>query len=259
MSRAVTTSWPAALFIVRHGESAGNVARDAAELSGAEIIDIPLRDVDVELSDLGRQQARALGSWLERQPAQERPTVVLSSPYTRAQQTAKEALRSAGVEDDAVERLHDERLREREFGILDRLTRNGIRARQPEQAAIRAFLGKFYHRPPGGESWADVGLRVRNVVDMVCREFPDERVLLVTHEVVVLMFRYVLQALTEAEVLALSHEDPIAHCSVTTFRYDPEVGRRGGMRLESANVVEPLVEEGTPVTTHDDASAAASR
>ena len=46
---------------------------------------------------------------------------------------------------------------------------------------------------------------------------------------------------------------------MTTFRYDPDVGRRGGMRLESANVVEPLVEEGAPVTTHDDASAAASR
>ena len=172
---------------------------------------------------------------------------MLSSPYTRAQQTAMEALRSAGVEDDAVARLHDERLREREFGSSTASRATGS-APATGTGRIRAFLGKIYHRPPGGESWADVGLRVRNVVDMVCREFPDERVLLVTHEVVVLIFRYVLQALTEAQVLALSYDDPIAHCSVTTFRYDPDVGRRGGMRLESANVVEPLVEEGAPVT-----------
>ena len=68
---------------------------------------------------------------------------------------------AAGV--DAPVRL-DERLREREFGVLDRLTKVGIEERFPEQAAARAFLGKFFHRPPGGESWADVAARVRAVL-----------------------------------------------------------------------------------------------
>jgi probable phosphoglycerate mutase len=47
----------------------------------------------------------------------------------------------------------DERLREKEFGILDRLTRAGIEEQFPDQAEFRRLLGKFYHRPPGGESW----------------------------------------------------------------------------------------------------------
>ena len=56
----------------------------------------------------------------------------------------------------------DERLREKEFGILDGLTTLGIRNGFPEQADFRKILGKFYHRPPGGESWCDVILRLRS-------------------------------------------------------------------------------------------------
>jgi broad specificity phosphatase PhoE len=254
----MAAAWPEALFLVRHGESAGNVARDEAEEQGLEMIEIGLRDVDVPLSDLGCRQAQALGHWLARQPEDERPTTIISSPYERAKQTAGEMLAASRLDPEDVESLLDERLREREFGVLDRLTKSGIEARQGHQAELRAFLGKFYHRPPGGESWADVGLRVRSVLDMVCRDFAGERVLISTHQVVVLMFRYVLEAMTEADVLTISRHEPVAHCSVTSFTFDPHGSRRGGMLLESYNVVEPLVEEGEPVTTHEDAPAAAS-
>ena len=249
-------SWPEALLLVRHGESAGNVARDEAEARGDEMIDIGLRDVDVPLSDLGRDQACALGRWLSRQAEHERPTMVLSSPYVRARQTASGALAAAEWHHDDVEVLLDERLREREFGVLDRLTKAGIKAREPHQAELRAFLGKFYHRPPGGESWADVGLRVRAVLETLCRDFAGERVLISTHQVVVLMFRYVLEAMTERDVLGISRDEPVAHCSVTTYVFDRGAGRRGGMALKEYNVVEPLVEEREPVTTDDDAPAA---
>ena len=90
----------------------------------------------------------------------------------------------AEADDNAREH---ERLREREFGILDRLTRAGIEAKHPEQAAARAFLGKFYHRPPGGESWADVALRLRSLLDTIGRQYAGERLLVVTHQVVILV------------------------------------------------------------------------
>src|SRR5947208_14476852 len=56
-----TQQWPDRLWIVRHGESAGNIARDAAYASGQAVIDIAERDVDVPLSALGQHQSRALG------------------------------------------------------------------------------------------------------------------------------------------------------------------------------------------------------
>ena len=51
--------WPATLWIVRHGESAGNVARDLAEAGQLARIDIAERDVDVPLSARGEEQALA--------------------------------------------------------------------------------------------------------------------------------------------------------------------------------------------------------
>src|SRR3954465_4797425 len=88
--------WPARLWIVRHGESSGNVARDAAHAAGLADIAIDIRDVDVPLSELGEQQAEALGRWFAKLPIEDRPSVVLSSPYLRAQQTSEIILRIAG-------------------------------------------------------------------------------------------------------------------------------------------------------------------
>src|SRR3954447_11174990 len=86
---AVRQRWPAKLWIVRHGQSAGNVARDAADAAGLPTIDLELRDVDVPLSALGLRQAAALGRWFAALPEAERPEIVLASPYVRARQTAK--------------------------------------------------------------------------------------------------------------------------------------------------------------------------
>ena len=58
-----TQIWPDLLYLVRHGESAGNVAREAALKAGEAMIDIDIRDVDVPLSELGQRQAIALGRW----------------------------------------------------------------------------------------------------------------------------------------------------------------------------------------------------
>ena len=49
--------WPQILWVIRHGQSAGNVARDAAEVAGLHVIDIAERDIDTPLSELGERQA----------------------------------------------------------------------------------------------------------------------------------------------------------------------------------------------------------
>ena len=84
--------WPQQIWIVRHGQSAGNVARDAAEAEKQLLIAIAERDVDVPLSELGTRQAQALGDWFATLPPEQQPTIVLYSPYVRAQQTAQAVL-----------------------------------------------------------------------------------------------------------------------------------------------------------------------
>jgi 2,3-bisphosphoglycerate-dependent phosphoglycerate mutase len=246
-----TPLWPAELVLVRHAESAGNVARDKAEAEGLPFIDIAERDMDVPLSRRGEEQARALGVFLRDHQFQ--PDAVLSSPYRRAEDTAAIAFASAGFE---VPVVLDERLRERDFGMLDRLTHRGIEERMPEQAEARRRLGKFFYRPPGGESWCDVALRTRSLLDSLSREYPDGRVMVFAHEVVILIFRYVLLRVHEADLLRLSHDEPLANCSLTVFRREHDSDE--GMTLLRWGSVDALATTDAPVT-HEPDRAVASR
>jgi broad specificity phosphatase PhoE len=249
--------WPERLWIVRHGESAGNVARDAAHAAGLGRIDLAERDVDVTLSPRGEEQADALGRWFARRPEGERPEVVLSSPYERAKRTALRVEAAGGLAREAVIQCVDERLREREFGILDRLTTLGIRELHPEQAEMRRALGKFYHRPPGGESWCDVILRLRSALDTISLHHAGQRVMIVAHQVVVLCFRYLLEGMSEKEILAIDGKGDVANCAITEYAFDPEGPPGAGMSLVRYNFVAPLEESGAPVTRAPDRPVAA--
>ena len=248
--------WPARLWIVRHGQSAGNVARDAALAAGHGVIDIAIRDVDVPLSELGHRQAQALGHWFAQLPETEKPEVVLASPYIRARQTAQAVCEAGGVAGDARPPIVDERLREREFGIFDRLTGAGIRDKYPEHAEHRALLGKFYHRAPGGESWADVIQRLRGALDTVSLHHADRRVLIVCHQVVVLCLRYILEELDEARILAIDKEGEVVNCGVTEYEFEPDDAKDCVPRLLRYNFAAPLIEEHAPVTSEPDAMVA---
>lgn len=198
------------LLLVRHGESTANVARERAESSGAEVIEVEARDPDVPLSQLGRRQAAALGGYLAT-----RPDLLFDalwcSPYARAAQTAAEVVAAAG----RTTRIRlDERLRDKELGVLDTLTTLGVRNRFPGEDARRRFLGKFYYRAPGGESWADVALRVRSVLDDIAR-WHTGRILVVTHDCVVMLVRYVCEQLDERTLLDLARANPIGNTALT--------------------------------------------
>lgn len=252
-----TQIWPDLLYLVRHGESAGNVARDAAIESGEPMINIDIRDVDVPLSELGQRQAIAVGRWFGALPLEERPNIVLTSPYLRARHTAGLIVQTAGMPADSYSLIVDERFREKEFGVLDRLTAVGVREQYPDQAEYRRLLGKFYHRPPGGESWCDVILRLRSATEMISREYCAQRVLIVCHAVIVLCMRYLIEHMTETELLAVDKMSDIANCSVTLYEHDETLGPRGNLRLELFNFVAPLEEAGAPVTSEPDASVGA--
>lgn len=229
------------LIIIRHGESAGNAAAAAANAAGAEIITIDRRDADVPLSPVGAEQARALGTALRPLVSADARTRIWSSPYRRARETAELALGDG----HAGEVLVDERLRDRELGILDLLTTLGVQNRFPQEAERRRWLGKFYHRPPGGESWADVALRLRSFLTDLLAD-PADRTVLVAHDAVVLLIRYVCERLTEQEVLDIQASDPVRNASITRLTFE----RPDGWMLVDYNDVRHLQEQGVAVTEH---------
>jgi broad specificity phosphatase PhoE len=270
---------PAALWFVRHGESAANVARNAAYAAAVEEVDVAERDQDVPLSPLGERQADALGRWFAAQPDGERPTVVLASPYERAHRTAARVVAAgalAGGDPDPARVALDERWREKELGLFFRVTHHGVSRRYPEQWALRQEQDVFYYRPPNGESGADVALRVRAALGDLARDYAGERVLVVCHQVTILCARYVLERMTEAQVLAAWRAYDLANCSVTEYRPAADDGagdgagdgaRPGAPRLALARLnhtvpVEaggPAADDGAPATAEPSAASTPER
>jgi broad specificity phosphatase PhoE len=237
------------LLLIRHGESEGNVAAATASRERLDVVPVTARDADVPLSATGVEQATSLGLWLNGDGRGLWPGAVFSSPYLRAQQTAELAFGLGGgaARNDALLPLLDERLRDRELGVLDTLTGRGIVSRFPQEAERRRWLGKFYYRPPGGESWADLALRVRSfLLDLDVYGGP-ERVAVVCHDAVVLVFRYVCEGYTEEEVLAIGATTPVMNTGVTLLSREPGA-RRWAPTL--FNSTEHLEQHGAPVTEH---------
>ncbi|MFF2632898.1 histidine phosphatase family protein [Microbacterium sp. NPDC058021] len=225
------------LWLVRHGESVGNVAATRAEREGLERIPLDIRDSDVPLSPTGRDQAAALGEWLAEQRAGIGTYWV--SPYLRARETLAIALG-----DDPAVVLVDERLRDRELGILDLLTTRGVARLHPEEAERRRHLGKFYHRPPGGESWADVALRLRSFLGDLFAG-PGESALIVAHDAVVTLIASLLRSLQEQELLEFAAANPVLNASVTHLEFTGE-----SWEMPAFSDVRHLREEGATVTVH---------
>ena len=188
---------------------------------GSTSIDLDLRDVDVPLVRLGHAQAEAAGRWFAALPEHERPEVLLSSPYIRARQTAEAICKAGGLAGGAKPTILDERLREREFGVFDGLTTLGINAqisrggRAPRQdgqilppRARRRELGRRHPAP---------ALGAQHDQPAICRQARARR----RHQVVVLCMRYILEELTEEQILAIDKQAEILNCGIAAYDFAP--------------------------------------
>ncbi|MEU3557953.1 histidine phosphatase family protein [Streptomyces fragilis] len=210
----------AGLWAVRHGQSTANVAFAAAEASHSTE-PVPGRDRDVPLTALGAAQARALGAWLAAPAPAGGPDLVVCSPYLRARRTWElMASRAAELGVPQPHALVDERLRDREMGVFELHPATALRARAPQEAARRELLGDWYYRPPGGEAFTDVAVRVGQFVSDLAAAAPGRRVLVVAHDGVLVALRHVLAGIGAA---APEPPPPVPNASVSHWDGD---GRR---------------------------------
>jgi broad specificity phosphatase PhoE len=238
------------LWLIRHGESIANRAASAAEAEGAEVIHIEMRDADVPLSEDGERQAAALGSVFADNDERLRldSTRLWVSTYLRARQTLELALDAAQL---PLSPRRDERLRDRELGILDLLTRHGAQTRHPEEEERRDWLGKFSYRPPGGESWADLALRLRSVLRDIEDDAHDSGSkslgVIVAHDSIVMLLLYVCLDWDEAELLEFASSHSVKNASLTRISR----GAPGEpWQLDAFSDTTHLERAGAPVTHH---------
>jgi broad specificity phosphatase PhoE len=218
---------PNDLVLVRHGQSEGNVATDAAKQGDTSMYTEAFTTTpghQWRLTDWGRREARAIGGWLASEfdnGAASRFDRYYVSPYVRARETAGHlALPDARW-------MSNRALRERDWGEIGSMPRDQFETEFPHSAKQKR-IDPLYWVAPGGESIAQVAEdRVRNVLSTLHRECASQRVLAVTHGEVMWAFRLVLERLDDLEFVALDDDksEKIHNCEAFHYtRVDPVSG-----------------------------------
>jgi broad specificity phosphatase PhoE len=223
----------AELILIRHGESAANVAFPKADAEGLMESGLTGRDTDVELTDRGRAQAEAVGRWLATLPADQLPQVAITSPYLRARETWRIAAETSGL--DLPTPTTDDRLVDRLLGDLEMLTRAAINERFPDEQGRSASVSPYHYRPPGGETFSEIAERLSSFLDDLNGEHAGERVVVVAHDAVVLMMRAVIEGLDWDGVAAVAATGSVRNASITRFD-----GSSGRLDVERYNAVDHL-------------------
>lgn len=142
------------IYYIRHGQTAWNAA---GRFQGSQ---------DIPLNDLGREQAAHAGGILKDLMTQHGHTPgdfgFVSSPLGRARSTMEFVRAQLGL--PAEEYALDDRLREIGFGHWEGFTLAQQEAAHPDVFAARQ-IDKWSLPAPGGESYADVQLRMGNWVE----------------------------------------------------------------------------------------------
>ena len=192
---------PTVTLLLRHGQTAMSVQKRYAGRS------------DVPLTQAGLQQAAAAAKRL----ASARLDVIVTSPLQRAAATAREVAAVTGVPV-----VTDEGFRETDFGAWDGLTFAEVRQRWPAEHA--AWLADPAVPPPGGESFADVSIRVTGALRRVLADRPRQRVLIVSH-VTPIKTLVVAALLAPPAALYRMHLDVAALCEIDWYADGPAVLR----------------------------------
>ncbi len=166
------------LLLLRHGETPLSVDKRFSGLG------------DPVLTANGQAQAEAAAVRLSREPY--RLDVIVSSPLTRARQTAEAVAARTGLT------VHvDDDLRETDFGHWEGHTFAEIQ--QKWQDELAAWLADPAMAPPGGESFATTAHRVERARERIVQAHEGKAVLVVSHVTPIkLLVRLALHAPLEA-------------------------------------------------------------
>jgi broad specificity phosphatase PhoE len=223
---AEATPKPMELIFVRHGESEGNVAVEAGNKGDYSHYTDEFRskhNCDLDLTERGIGQANKAGLWIKENINNGIFDGYYVSTYKRARKTAG----YLGLP-NALWNVRDY-IREHDWGNLDAMTFEERWQKYPDAKRARD-INPYYSSAPGGESLADVVIRVRvGILSTVYRVHPNERVIIVSHGNILWPIRIIMEGLLPEQYLTLKElnrkSDKINNCQILQYsRINPKTG-----------------------------------
>ena len=210
---------PLDLVLVRHGHSEGNAAKRLSE-KGDDSAYTPeflnRHTVSFRLTKKGQKQANKTGKWLQHEFFDNSVGFdrYLMSEYVYAEETA------------ALLNLPDAcwypefNLTERDWGDMDNCPQSERESRFGAALKMRR-IEPFFSRPPNGESFAWLCLRIWRILHMLHEECADKRVIIVCHGEVMWAFRILLERMPKDTFkrlyLSKRPENKIHNCQIIHY------------------------------------------
>ena len=216
---------PIDLVLVRHGQSEGNLAKRRSEGGDDSAYTdefLNRHSASFRLTKLGRRQTQRTSEFLRNEFYKDGVGFdrLSTSDYIRAIET------SGYLQLPNAEWLTDFYLTERDWGELDIYSENERRKKFSAELRRRE-VEPFFWRPPNGESFAQLCLRVDRVLDTLHRTASKKPKLLVCHGEVIRAFQVRIERLSQARfkelIFSKKSEDRIHNCQVVHYtRRDPD-------------------------------------
>lgn len=174
------------VYFTRHGQTVWNVAN---KICGA---------TDVELTELGREQARELGNMILERGLQ--IDEILYSPLMRAKDTALEVSQITGI--PAREEV---RLVEQNFGRYEATARNGAEFQEMKKSFVNHF--------GNGETMLHLAQRIYNLLDDIKAKSENRTYMLVAHNGIARVVHSYFNDMTNEEYAAFG----IRNCEIREY------------------------------------------
>ncbi len=249
--------WPASIMLIRHDTSAYNILRDKKKNDplyqcflkeyrenptgkGAqywaqkvkEKFALGVSDANTDLADAEGKQAVETGRKLS---SGELPDIIFVSPYLRAVKTL-EHIKTGWPELKQVKTVKEKRVREQEHGLA--LLYNDWKvffSLNPLQKELYDLEGPVNYRYPQGENVPDVCLRNQMFLSTLTRDFPEKRILIVTHHLNILAMMSNLDRWDDEKFIHMDENEKPINCGVTLYRGIPGEGKDGRLKREYYN------------------------
>lgn len=175
------------LYFTRHGQTVWNVEN---KICGA---------TDIQLTELGHQQAIALGEHIIAQKM--KIDEILYSPLSRAADTARHISEVTGIP------MREEiRLKEQNFGKYESTPRDGLEFQKAKENFIDSF--------EGGETMLHLAARVYHLLDEI-KSQPQKTYLLVAHNGISRIIESYFHDMTNKEFAAFG----IKNCEIKEYKW----------------------------------------
>lgn len=216
---------PKNLYLVRHGESEGNVANSRSRQGdhSAFSTDFLLRSSrEWRLTSRGIEQAKSAGKWFEQN---------VTEPFGRNYVSAyHRAMETAGYIDRESLWIPEIDLRERDRGYIDVKSQEQLQ-KEYEEVLKQRTIDSLLWCPPGGESLAQMKSgRMRSaVLETLARECSQMSVRIVCHGEVMWVLRMLLEKMPLPKFYRLDvskrAKDKIHNCQIIHYtRINPRNG-----------------------------------